>query len=109
MLRTDVGDPLTELLERVPLARPASRDAPTVHYTSDTPFPAERTDAAVTRQAVTVLNDDPVRLTPRDRRYRQRSAYATVRPFTGPCGGYGADYLTALDAYLNGPRTGETP
>ena len=109
VLRTDADDPLAELFTRVPLARPAPRDVPTVHYTSDSPFSPEPTEVAVTQQVVTVLNDDPVRLTPRDRRYRQRSAYATVRPFTGPCGGYGADYLTALNTYLNGPRTGETP
>lgn len=109
VLRTDIDDPLTELVERVPLARLKSREAPTVHYTSDTPFPPGPAEAAVAQRAVTVLNDDPVRLTPRDRRYRQRPVYATVRPFAGPCGGYGTDYLTALDSYLNGPRTEGTP
>ncbi len=109
VLRTNVDDPLTELFERVPLARTASSATTTVHYTSDTPFPPGPAEAAIPPRAVTVLNDDPVRLTSRDRQYRQRTAYATVRPFTGPCGGYGTDYLTALDTYLNGPRTEGTP
>ncbi|ANH93158.1 type I-E CRISPR-associated protein Cas5/CasD [Streptomyces sp. SAT1] len=109
VLRTDVDDPLTELFARVPLARPASDAPPHVHYTSDTPFPPQRAEATGPQAVVTVLNDDPVRLTAHDRRYRQRPAYATVRPFTGPCGGYGTDYLAALDTYLNGPTTGGTP
>lgn len=104
VLRTPVDDPRTELFGRVPLARPAAHSLPIVLYTSDTPFPPGTADGAVPPEAVTVLNDDPVRLTARDRRYRQRPAYTTVRPFTGPCGGYGTDYLTALDAYLNGHR-----
>ncbi|WP_053914459.1 type I-E CRISPR-associated protein Cas5/CasD [Streptomyces sp. SCSIO 75703] len=109
VLRTDVDDPLTELFTRVPLARPASSATPNVHYTSDSPFPPGGAETAVSQAAVTTLNDDPVSLTARDRRYRQRPVYATVRPFTGPCGGYGTDYLTALDTYLNGPSTEGTP
>ncbi|WP_327231146.1 type I-E CRISPR-associated protein Cas5/CasD [Streptomyces murinus] len=108
LLRTAVDDPYTELFDRVPLARPASHTPPTVQYTSDTPFPPGAADAVVPPGAVTVLNDDPVRLTARDRRYRQRPAYTVVRPFTGPCGGYGTDYLSALDTYLNGLRDGGT-
>ncbi|MEU9707101.1 type I-E CRISPR-associated protein Cas5/CasD [Streptomyces sp. NPDC047967] len=108
VLRTDVDDPLTELFTRVPLARPDSGMTPHVHYASDTPFPPGEAETTSPQAAVTTLNDDPVRLTARDRRYRQRPVYATVRPFTGPCGGYGTDYLAALDTYLNGPSTEET-
>lgn len=113
LLSTEAPDPVAELL-RVPLARPHPGDTPpgrtgtaqipdtvTVRCTADTPFPAGFTGSASSRSPVTTLNDEPVRLTPRDRVHRSRPAYtATCSLPADLCKGYGLDYLTALDAHF---------
>lgn len=114
VLRDDAADPLTEIFERVPLARTAPTrghegGTSLVGYTSDTPFPVTAPASGAPRDAVGKLNDDPVRLTPRDRRHLPRNAHSTTRTFTGPHGGHGIDYLKALDAYLNDPHAEGTP
>ncbi|MGV9314915.1 type I-E CRISPR-associated protein Cas5/CasD [Streptomyces sp. NPDC003691] len=107
VLRPASPDPVAELLA-LPLARTApphgeAAAGVTVHFTADTPF-AEAPDASSTagsRTAVTMLNDEPVRLTARDRVHHTRPAYATSRRLPAAlCGGYGTDYLDALTRYL---------
>ncbi|AXI79812.1 type I-E CRISPR-associated protein Cas5/CasD [Peterkaempfera bronchialis] len=115
LLRADVPDPVSEL-DRVPLARPKPRTAAeagsgqpdptvTVRFTADMPFPSDTGTAPSGRAAVTMLNDEPVRLTARDRVHHARPVYSTSRRLPAAlCGGYGTDYLDALDAYLHPPR-----
>ncbi len=112
LLRTIVPDPVGEL-DRVPLARCRPQTVTqadgqeqdptvTVRFTADTPFPEAAGAAPSGRAAMTVLNDEPTRLTPRDRVYGARPVYATSRRLPAAlCGGYGTDYLDALDAYLH--------
>ncbi|MEU4093009.1 type I-E CRISPR-associated protein Cas5/CasD [Streptomyces sp. NPDC026673] len=51
---------------------------------------------------VSELTDDPIDLSPRRRTYRARPLYRrTVHLPDTPCGGLGADYLTALHTYMN--------
>ncbi|MFB7900513.1 type I-E CRISPR-associated protein Cas5/CasD, partial [Streptomyces xiamenensis] len=114
----DVADPLAELLNVVPLARPrpggqlADPPAPDgtkdvgdtvpVRFTSDRPFSADFPSSSYDGVPVTTLNDEPVRLLPRDRVYRSRQSFArTVNLPAALCKGYGLDYLEALDAYVN--------
>ncbi|MGW1803233.1 hypothetical protein ACWCQN_47445 [Streptomyces sp. NPDC001984] len=48
------------------------------------------------------VTDDPLDLSPRRRTYRARPVYRRSVPLPDtPRGGLGADYLTALHAYLN--------
>ncbi|MGX2993926.1 type I-E CRISPR-associated protein Cas5/CasD [Streptomyces sp. JNUCC 64] len=113
VLRAESPDPVTELLA-LPLARPApSRHAEettvTVRFTADTPF-AEAPHPASHRTAVTTLNDEPVRLTSRNRVHHTRPAYATSRDLPAAlCGGYGTDYLDALTGHLHERPGGTTP
>ncbi|WP_129839656.1 type I-E CRISPR-associated protein Cas5/CasD [Streptomyces sp. RFCAC02] len=110
----DVTDPVAELL-RVPLAREqavhtgvervrsgqSGDSTVTVRFTADTPFPAGFPEAVSSRTSVTTLNDEPVRLTARDRVHRSRPSYTTSCRLPGQlCGGYGLDYLDAIRAYL---------
>ncbi|MET8010440.1 type I-E CRISPR-associated protein Cas5/CasD [Streptomyces sp. NPDC005271] len=117
LLRADVPDPVPEL-DRVPLARPKPRTEAgaddgwpaatvTVRFAADSPFPSDTDTATSGRASVTTLNDDPIRLTARDRVHHARPAYATSRRLPAAlCGGYGTEYLNALDAYLNPSRPG---
>ncbi|MFE7409383.1 type I-E CRISPR-associated protein Cas5/CasD [Streptomyces laurentii] len=105
-------DPVGDLYAGIPLARPrTSSNSVQVRFTSDTPFNGTTGANSVagppsTRDAVTLLNDDPVRLAPHDRVYRTRPSYSTTRPLPADlCGGYGPDYLDALLAYLQSPTT----
>ncbi|MEU6312032.1 type I-E CRISPR-associated protein Cas5/CasD [Streptomyces sp. NPDC047014] len=105
-------DPVDELYAGVPLARPrTSGSSVQVRFTSDTPFTGTADDRRVTgppssREAVTLLNDDPVSLAPHDRVYRARPSYSTSRTLPADlCGGYGPDYLDALLTYLQPPTT----
>lgn len=105
LLRAESPDPVAELLE-LPLARTApprhdSAATVAVYFTADTPFAETPDSPAASRTAVTTLNDEPVRLTSRDRVHHTRSAYTTSRHLPATlCGGYGADYLDALAHYL---------
>lgn len=122
LLRRDVPDPTSQLLTAVPLARlqqagprpgpttadpnpaPQSDPVPTVpvRFTADQPFPDGFPAGAADGVPVTTLNDEPVRLLPRDRVYRSRQSYArTIELPAALCKGYGLDYLEALDAYLH--------
>ncbi|MFD7506194.1 type I-E CRISPR-associated protein Cas5/CasD [Streptomyces sp. NPDC059850] len=115
LLRTGVLDPVAEL-DRVPLARQvpwasaegADEEATVlVRFTADVPFPPGPGDAPSSRTSVTTLNDEPIRLTARDRTYHARPSYTTSRRLPADlCGGYGSEYLDALDAYLHAPRPG---
>lgn len=116
LLHADVPDPVSELVEKVPLARPKPRTAAEVEsgqpsstvmirFTADAPFPPGMSTAPSGRASVTMLNDEPVRLTARDRVYHARPVYTTSLPLPASlCGGYGAEYLNALDAYLHPSR-----
>jgi CRISPR system Cascade subunit CasD len=119
VLRTGLANPVAEL-DRVPLARPGPRSSPrnpagpeavvTVRFTADTPFPEVPGAPASARTAVTTLNDEPVRLGVRDRVHHARPSYTTSRPLPAAlCGGYGTDYLDALETYLNQNHAGDTP
>ncbi|MEE1756495.1 type I-E CRISPR-associated protein Cas5/CasD [Streptomyces sp. SP18CS02] len=118
VLAARVPDPVTELLARVPLARPRPgtphhpapdadpEETVSVRFTADTPFPPGFPAPASSRAAVTTLNDDPVRLRPRDRAYRSRPSYTTsCRLPAHLCKGYGPEYLDALLAYAQPPAT----
>lgn len=113
LLHPTSPDPVTELLE-IPLARPTpprhtEGGTVTVHFTADTPF-AEAPETAPTRTAVTMLNDEPVRLTSRNRVHHTRPAYTTGRNLPAAlCGGYGTDYLDALTRHLNERPEGTAP
>lgn len=106
ILGRDRPNPVAELL-RLPLARPKPPSVKkamtvTVRFTSDAPFGPELPHAESSRAAVTTLNDEPVRLKPLDRVYRSRPSYTTSCPLpVDLCGGYGIDYLQAIDAYFN--------
>lgn len=116
LLRTQVPDPVFELVNRLPLARPQPRTTtgresgqpgPTVliRFTADAPFPPTMSVAPSSRTSITTLNDEPIRLTARNRVHHARPAYATSLPLPASlCGGYGTDYLQALDAYLHPTR-----
>jgi CRISPR system Cascade subunit CasD len=123
LLRASFDDPAAEL-RRAPLARPSPGTEPPsgtvdVRFISDQPFPppgASVTEAAGSAAAgastspvtVTALNDEPVRLTARDRVHRSRPAYSTTFPLPANlCAGYGIAYLDAVAAYLH-PQ-GATP
>lgn len=123
LLRTGLDDPAAEL-RRAPLARRPPHMAPPsgtvdVRFTSDQPFPrlepgvTEAADPATVRDSaslvtVTVLNDEPVRLTARDRVHRSRLAHSTTFPLpVSLCAGYGTAYLDAIAGYLD-PQ-GATP
>ncbi|MFF0446703.1 type I-E CRISPR-associated protein Cas5/CasD [Streptomyces sp. NPDC004609] len=128
LLRAASPDPVAELLE-LPLARTAphlkDKDSTvTVQFTADTPFagaaettappgegpPGTQDSASGDRTAVTMLNDEPVRLTSQDRAHRTRPAFATSRRLPAAlCGGYGSDYLEALDRYLPERPGGAAP
>ncbi|MFD9422928.1 MULTISPECIES: type I-E CRISPR-associated protein Cas5/CasD [unclassified Streptomyces] len=112
LLGVDLADPAAEL-SRVPLARRPPHTPPPsgtvdVRFTSDQPFPTHadpvssaQPDGPPTPATVTVLNDEPVRLTARDRVYRARPAHSTTRPLPVTlCSGYGAAYLDAVTDYL---------
>lgn len=123
MLRAGLDNPAAEL-SLIPLARRSPYDVPPtgtvdVLFTSDQPFPvgdAGSPEAAETPEVmtpsgpvtVTVLNDEPVRLTARDRVHRTRLAHSCTLPLPAAlCAGYGTDYLDAIAEYLN-PQ-GATP
>ncbi|MFJ5218731.1 type I-E CRISPR-associated protein Cas5/CasD [Streptomyces sp. NPDC088354] len=122
LLRTDLDDPAAELA-RIPLARrPPHTPPPTgtvdVRFVSDQPFPEEHPTVRQSASGqnaglsapvtVTTLNDEPVRLTARDRVHRSRPAHTTTRPLpVDLCAGYGTAYLDAIATYLN-PQ-GATP
>jgi CRISPR system Cascade subunit CasD len=121
LLRADLADPAAEL-SRFPLARRSPTTPPSgtvdVRFTSDQSFPAGPTDPAADPAAgpaagpasgtVTLLNDEPVRLTARDRVYRTRPAHSITRQLPADlCAGYGTAYLDAVAAYLT-PQ-GATP
>lgn len=118
VLRSDVADPLAELLHSVPLARPRPGNAPyeeeapggtvtdastvAVRFTADTPFPPHVSLAASSRTHITTLNDEPQRLQPHNRVYRSRSVHTTSCSLPATlCHGYGLAYLDALHAYLH--------
>ncbi|TDC78268.1 type I-E CRISPR-associated protein Cas5/CasD [Streptomyces hainanensis] len=111
VLGRDRPNPVADLL-RLPLARPKPRSAKkdtevTVKFTSDAPFGSDIPPTESSRAAVTTLNDEPVRLKPQDRVYRSRPSYTTSCTLpVDLCGGYGIDYLQAIDAYFN-PSTPE--
>lgn len=140
LLRTEVADPVTELLCHVPLARPLptalsrtaggapgagqeeadgsdgdheGEGAPatvTVRFTADAPFPPGFPTSASSEIPATTLNDEPVRLTPRDRSYSSRPSYtANCRLPADLCNGYGPAYLDALLTYLQATTTPSTP
>ncbi|AUH40556.1 type I-E CRISPR-associated protein Cas5/CasD [Streptomyces sp. CMB-StM0423] len=112
LLRADAPDPVDEL-KQIPLARPQPTThgtdeaaTVTVRLTSDTPFNEGPHPAPSSKHAVTTLNDEPVRLTARDRIHHARTAYTTSWELPAEqCAGYGSDYLDALDTYLH-PREG---
>ncbi|MYV57048.1 type I-E CRISPR-associated protein Cas5/CasD [Streptomyces sp. SID3212] len=108
LLATGLDDPVAEL-SRVPLARRPPLTTPpsgtvNVRFVSDQPLPADprpadsvAPDSPSTPVVVTVLNDEPVRLTARDRVHRARSAHSTTRPLpVDLCKGYGTTYLDAI-------------
>ncbi|MEV8391812.1 MULTISPECIES: type I-E CRISPR-associated protein Cas5/CasD [unclassified Streptomyces] len=105
LLQTDSPDPVAELLE-LPLARTApphddGSSTVTVYFTADTPFAEASDTASPSRTAMTTLNDEPVRLTSRDRVHHTRPAYTTSRHLPADrCGGYGTNYLDALAHYF---------
>ncbi|MET7766144.1 type I-E CRISPR-associated protein Cas5/CasD [Streptomyces sp. NPDC005336] len=119
LLRADVPDPVSEL-DRVPLARPKPRTVAeaeadggepaatvTVRFSADSPFAPDTGTAPSGRASVTMLNDEPIRLTARDRVHHARPAYTTSRRLPAAlCGGYGIDYLDALGTYLDPLRPG---
>ncbi|MBT2526314.1 type I-E CRISPR-associated protein Cas5/CasD [Streptomyces sp. ISL-99] len=120
LLRAESADPLAELCA-VPLARklPAgTRGGPTatspaaqvsVGFVSDTPFPSNGSWGSGSSSVSTTLNDEPVRLTARDRIHRARPVYTAHRMLPAQnCKGYGAAYLRALDEYLN-PASPDLP
>ncbi|MFF2651709.1 type I-E CRISPR-associated protein Cas5/CasD [Streptomyces sp. NPDC058045] len=108
-----VTNPLHHLI-RIPLARSAPTDArdgtsPRVEFHSDAPLHhlPLAPDAAVPdghldgSAPVGEVTDDPVDLSPKRRVYRARPLYRrTLRLPATPYGGLGADYLTALQDYL---------
>ncbi|MFJ4905256.1 type I-E CRISPR-associated protein Cas5/CasD [Streptomyces sp. NPDC093249] len=115
-------DPAADLRTNFPLARPRpTGHAVRVRFTSDTPFDETTSGETLSgettsgetlsgdtagavpsaRDAVTSLNDDPVRFTPQNRAYRTRPSYTTSHSLpAGLCAGYGPAYLDALLAYL---------
>ncbi|MFJ2645567.1 type I-E CRISPR-associated protein Cas5/CasD [Streptomyces sp. NPDC087420] len=108
LLGTDLEDPAAEL-NRIPLARRPPLTTPPsgtvdVRFISDQPLPARTHPAGSvgpggpsTPVVETVLNDEPVRLTARDRVHRARSAHSTTRPLpVDLCKGYGTAYLDAI-------------
>ncbi|RLU83024.1 type I-E CRISPR-associated protein Cas5/CasD [Streptomyces griseocarneus] len=109
VVAAQLADPVAELLAGVPLARTCPGALRTdvgrektvsVRFTADTPFPADFLATVSSRTAVTSLNDEPVRLKPRDRVYRSRPSYTTsCRLPAELCGGYGSAYLDALIDY----------
>ncbi|MBM9507986.1 type I-E CRISPR-associated protein Cas5/CasD [Actinacidiphila acididurans] len=123
LLRAGLDDPAAEL-SRVPLARRPPYTTPPsgtvdIRFTSDQPFPDVEADTAAAAGpvhlggssapvTVTTLNDEPVRLTARDRVHRARLAHSTTRPLpVDLCKGYGTAYLDAIADYLH-PQ-GATP
>jgi len=118
-----LGDPLHHLVH-LPLARtgapprqPAAEGNPpaeqfqgrSVDFHSDAPLhrlptPSAGPDADHLdgNTPVGEVTDDPLDLSPRRRTYRARPVYRRSVPLPDtPRGGLGADYLTALHAYLN--------
>ena len=74
-------------LDTLPLP---SAHAPGIHFGGSTP--------------VGEVTDDPLDLSPRRRTYRARPVYRRIAQLPDtPCGGLGADYLTALHNYLSAP------
>ncbi|WP_198358740.1 type I-E CRISPR-associated protein Cas5/CasD [Streptomyces fildesensis] len=113
LLRADCTDPVAEL-SNVPLARkpppgtPPSGDT-SVTFVSDAPFPADDTWGPTSSAITTTLNDEPVRLTARDRIHHTRTLYTGHRMLPAHlCNGYGADYLDALHNYLH-PAAPDAP
>ncbi|MEV6013465.1 type I-E CRISPR-associated protein Cas5/CasD [Streptomyces sp. NPDC051976] len=116
LLRAGLEDPTAEL-DNVPLARRMPIREPQagtvgVRFVSDQPFPIPGAGPADDRPSapvvVTTLNDEPVRLTARDRVFRTRPAHSITRPLpVALCAGYGTAYLDAVAAYLH-PQ-GATP
>jgi CRISPR system Cascade subunit CasD len=73
-----------------------------VRFFSDTPFPDHWDTDSTSLAPVTVLNDEPVRLTARDRVYRSRRSHTTTLDLPADrCAGHGIAYLDALTTYLN--------
>ncbi|MCC3768637.1 type I-E CRISPR-associated protein Cas5/CasD [Streptomyces sp. UNOC14_S4] len=116
VVATQVSDPVSELLTGVPLARVRPRTPHTtdreatvpVRFTADAPFPVGFPVTVSSRASVTSLNDEPVRLTQRDRVYRSRPSYAaSCRLPADLCKGYGPAYLDELIAYLRPPAPQE--
>ncbi|MEU6988529.1 type I-E CRISPR-associated protein Cas5/CasD [Streptomyces sp. NPDC046324] len=96
-------DPVSDLCASVPLARPRTFSPVAVRFTADTPFTGTIRPPSA-KQAVSSLNDDPVRLTPHARIYRTRPSYTTTLTLPADlCAGYGPRYLDALLAYLKPP------
>ncbi|MFC4030732.1 type I-E CRISPR-associated protein Cas5/CasD [Streptomyces polygonati] len=117
LLGRDLADPAAEL-RRVPLARrplygAAEGATVDIRFTADQPFPPDTHDTArpahrPSSGVVTELNDEPVRLTARDRVYRARPAHSATFPLPVElCAGYGTAYLDAVATYLH-PQ-GATP
>lgn len=116
LLRAKSQDPLAELCT-VPLARKRPKDtimeAPatpsttaqvTVRFVSDTPFPSDNSWGDAPNSPTTTLNDEPLRLTARDRVHLARPVYMTHRMLPAErCKGYGTAYLRALEEYLTSP------
>lgn len=113
LVGADLDDPAAEL-SRLPLARrPPHKQPPSgtvdIRFISDQPFPTHtdpadpvRPDGPPTPVTVTVLNDEPVRLTARDRVHRARPAHSTTRPLpVHLCAGYGSAYLDAIADHLH--------
>ncbi|PGH46927.1 type I-E CRISPR-associated protein Cas5/CasD [Streptomyces sp. Ru87] len=110
VLTGPVPDALGHLL-RLPLARPAEslgarEDTATVpvDFTSDLPLEQLPTKADMHRadDIVGEAEDDPLSFDPLNRRYRARPVHrSTVALPATLCAGYGAEYLSALHAYLH--------
>lgn len=125
VLRAGVPDPVAELGAvpsartggTVPLARAKPHRSGTaeddgseptvlVRFTSDSPLACGPDSAPSGRDCVTTLNDEPVRLTARDRVHHARPSYTVSLPMPASlCGGYGSAYLDALDTYLKTSHT----
>ncbi|WP_405612296.1 type I-E CRISPR-associated protein Cas5/CasD [Streptomyces sp. NBC_01508] len=105
LLGTGLADPVAALTG-LPLARPRpDGETVPVRFVGERPFPDGTDKVPSASGAVTVMNDEPVRLTPRDRVYRARPVFSTTRNLPASlCAGYGLRYLEAIEPHLGVSR-----
>jgi CRISPR system Cascade subunit CasD len=102
LLRPTVPDPVAELYQSVPLARPEppTGDTVPVDIVLENPPPGQEAASRLT------TNDLPVSFHPQRRHYRSRSIWVTRAHLPASlCHGHGAKYLNALRTYLQGVPT----